>query len=88
MEYAINSRMPNGDKNKIESGWISDNPGIVDIIAANPNPVDHAMYSPHIIPAPGINIGNVERKLFTKIPIPSVSSITDKNSLLKLFASS
>ena len=79
IEYAANSIIPKGDKYKSESGWTSASPGAIDKIAANPNPEDHAVYAPNIIPTPGTNIGNAAKELFWKIPNPSMSSVLDKN---------
>jgi len=56
-EYAVSSINPNGDKNRIASGWTSCKIGVVVVIAANANPVDHAEKSPQATPNPGINIG-------------------------------
>ena len=87
-EYATNSIKPNGDRNRIVSGGTFSNSGVIDVIAANAKPVDHAENSPHTAPNPGINIGNEIVVLCTKIPNASISKIISLNASMNMSASS
>ncbi len=58
------------------------NSGVINTIAANPNPVDQAENNPHPTPKPGINIINESKVLCKKIPNASISSINTSNSYI------
>lgn len=88
IEYAPSSSIPKGDASSKASGGRFEISGSVAAIAEKATPVEPAVYTPHPIPAAGMNIGIATDALWTNIPIESISCVVFENSFKKILVCS